>query len=150
MDEGAAEAEKRRVRDQLAKAGRDLPELKRLAERLFWLNLTSPMRSRWCCLDGTEGRLERRTSVSLGLLRLNDVALLAFPGETFRQTGEAAVGRNADHVMTVTEHGRTALYMPPPDDWGRGGYESSCTAIARDAEPLLRRKAADFLLRHLP
>jgi hypothetical protein len=151
-DDAATDQERQRVREALGGAGLGLPERKRLVERLFWLNLTPTMRRQWCCVDRADGGAPGSPTVtaSLGLLQLNDFTVLALPGETFWETGEAATaGLDASRIMTVTEHGRTALYMPPPEEWGLGGYESSCTVIDRDAEPILRREASEFIRQHL-
>ena len=148
FEDDASEREADRVRSQIERLNVALPERKRLAERLFWLGQTATMRDVWRCVDRRNGALQPAVTVSLGLLRLGGLSVLAFPGETFWETGAAAVaGLDAARVITVTEHGRTAVYLPPPAEWPLGGYESSCCIIARDAEPLLRQAAAD-LLRH--
>ena len=60
---------------------------------------------------------------------------------------EAAVAAEsaAAKLITVTEHGRTAVNLPPPDEWDCGGYETTCCGIARDGETVLRRAATAFL-----
>jgi hypothetical protein len=131
----------------------DLAGRRRLAEKIGWLRTSRALRHKWHCLDYPDGPAagRREIGVSLGLLRLNEVALLAFPGETFWETGAAvAATGTAAKVITVTEHGRTALYLPPPHEWDRGGYETTCCAIARDGEPVLRQAAIAFLRQHLP
>jgi len=146
FEDESREREVARVQARLDNRRMDLAERKRLAERLFWLAQTRTMRDVWGCLDRRDGKLQPNVTVSLGLLRLNGLSVLAFPGETFYETGAAAVaGLDASHTITVTEHGRTALYLPPPAEWPLGGYESSCCLIARNAEPILRRAAAALL-----
>ena len=81
-------------------------------------------------------------SVSLGLLQLNDLLFAGFPGETFSVTGKALQDALPEkHICTVTEHGRTVMYLPPEADCARGGYESVCRTTATGAEAILRGKA---------
>lgn len=146
IEDGAREREVGRVRSLLEQRNLGLAERKRLAERLFWLGQTATMRDTWRCIDRRDGVLQPTVTVSLGLLRLGGLSVLAFPGETFWETGAGATaGLDPSRVITVTEHGRTGVYLPPPAEWPLGGYESSCCIIARDAEPILRREAARLL-----
>ena len=71
------------------------------------------------------------TDISFGLLQLNDLVFAAFPGETFYETGEAL--RHAfpeTAIVTVTEHGRSVMYLPPHDQLAQGGYETVCRMTA--------------------
>lgn len=88
--------------------------------------------------------------VSLGFLRLNDIIFAAFPGETFSVTGKALQDAFPDkNICTVTEHERTAMYLPPKEDFCRGGYEAVCKITSPDGEAVLRKRAIgamkDFL-----
>jgi hypothetical protein len=146
FEDAARDREVGRVRSLLEQHNLGLAERKRLAERLFWLGQTATMRDVWRCVDRRDSVLQPTVTVSLGLLRLGALSILAFPGETFWETGvEATAGLDASRIITVTEHGRTGVYLPPPSEWPLGGYESSCCVIAQDAEPLLCRSAADLL-----
>ncbi len=81
-------------------------------------------------------------SVSLGFLQLNDLLFTAFPGETFSVTGKALQDAFPDKsICTVTEHGRTVMYLPPDADCKRGGYESVCRTTEPHAEHILRSGA---------
>lgn len=80
--------------------------------------------------------------VFIGVLRLGDITIAAFPGETFYSTGEALKSAfPTERIITVTEHERTAMYMPPLADHLLGGYESVCRVTAPEAEQILRREA---------
>ena len=84
--------------------------------------------------------------ISFGLLRLNDLLFAAFPGETFSVTGkalQAAYPQKA--ICTVTEHGRTVMYLPPEDDCRLGGYESVCRTTAPNAEQFLLDATRDAI-----
>ena len=133
--------------EQLTAPGLGLADRRRLAEQVRWLRTSKLLRNMWKCLDTPDHPSGRPViRASLGLLRLNDIALLAFPGETFSETAASAVaGFDASRVITVTEHGRTATYLPPPEEWDRGGYERSCCGISRDGEPILRAAAGALL-----
>lgn len=128
----------------------DLPGRKRLCEQIATLSTTEFLRQRW--VPGEEPAhltAERPViRVELGGLRLNDVRIAAFPGETFSTTAAAIKpeGPGAP-LITVTEHGRTAMYMPPPDQLVQGGYESTCRLVDEGGEPALRDAAADLLRR---
>lgn len=142
LDRASAEARIKEAEKSWEHAALGLADRRRLAEHIGWLRTTDAIRDKWRCIDSSPLAIH----VALGLLRLNDIAILAFPGETFSATGEAVVsGLDPRSVITVTEHGRTAVYLPPPEEWDRGGYERSCCAIARWGEPVLRQAAWDFL-----
>lgn len=79
---------------------------------------------------------------SLGFLQLNDLLFAAFPGETFSVTGKALQKAfPKKEICTITEHGRTVMYLPPQTDHSLGGYESVCRTTAADAERYLRNAA---------
>lgn len=83
--------------------------------------------------------------VELGSLKINNWLLLAFPGETFWTTGDAVRNACEDiNIVTLTEHGRTAMYMAPGEEFRDGGYESICAVTAPPAEEILREHAIEF------
>ena len=86
---------------------------------------------------------------AIGLLQLNSVLILALPGESFWTTGESIRRRCAlpdgFTLVTVTEHERTLMYIVPPDECDRGGYENTCRLVSRDFEPRLQDAAITLL-----
>ena len=86
-----------------------------------------------------ESTLKDTIDVSVGILQLEDLTLVGFPGETFYETGEAV--RQAfpgKHIVTATEHGRTVMYMPVKKEMPLGGYEVSvCRVTAPGAAEIL-------------
>ena len=118
-----------------------LPERKRYLE-LCRLEKTLPfLREKYS--EG-ERELTDTVSVFLGFLRLGDLVFVAFPGETFSVTGESVIEAfpNAKmKICTVTEHERTVMYLPPYDEFLRGGYESICKTTAPESEAILRHEA---------
>ncbi|MBE6613757.1 MAG: hypothetical protein E7631_00450 [Ruminococcaceae bacterium] len=77
--------------------------------------------------------------VSLGFLQLGGLTLAAYPGETFSLTGLALCEAFPDaDICTVTEHGRTIMYIPPADHCAMGGYETICRMIKSGEEEVLR------------
>ena len=84
--------------------------------------------------------------IELGLLQLGSWIILCYPGETFsstaKQVAEHFPGRK---LVSVTEHGRTLMYMPPEDEYGRGGYEPNCAVTSPHAEKLLRQAAVQLV-----
>jgi hypothetical protein len=124
-----------------------LPERKRYLE-LCRLERTLPfLREKYA-----EGEREPcdRISVYLGFLRLGEVVFAAFPGETFWATGDAVKATFPDQrICTVTEHERTVMYLPPYDEFLRGGYESICKTTAPESESILRREAIDKIEKYL-
>lgn len=81
-------------------------------------------------------------AVELGALRLNRWLIAAYPGETFAST--AAALHRSRREISVTEHGRTAMYIPPSGEYRRGGYEVMCAAVPAGGEAVLRDKAGNF------
>ena len=82
---------------------------------------------------------------AIGLLQLNSVLILALPGESFWTTGESIRNRcnlpDRFTLVTVTEHERTLMYIVPPDECDKGGYENTCRLVSRDFEPRLQNAA---------
>jgi hypothetical protein len=121
-----------------------LPELKRLAERVRLLRTLGFLKQK----ARGENSAEKHLTVRLGKLELNNITLLAFPGETFSSTAieieRACPGRK---IITVTEHERTAMYIVPANEIHRGGYESGCGMTTADAERILRDSTMKLLAR---
>lgn len=84
--------------------------------------------------------------VSIGALKLGELIIAAFPGETFSETGAAVREAFPEcTVCTVTEHGRTAMYMPPEKECEKGGYENTCRMIKCGEEAVSREKMMELL-----
>ena len=112
-----------------------LPELKRRAERIVFLKTVPFLRKKWLN-DNTESR--NKVTITIGLLSLNDTKILAFPGETFNATAkQVEIQMKTDKLLTVTEHGRTVMYILPEEECAMGGYESTCRITSLEAEAIL-------------
>ncbi|MBR5445554.1 MAG: hypothetical protein IKV57_05505 [Clostridia bacterium] len=86
-----------------------------------------------------EDSLSDTVQVSLGFLQLGELTIAAYPGETFSLTGLALCEAFPDkNICTVTEHGRTIMYIPPKDHCEMGGYETICRMIVSGEEEVLR------------
>ena len=84
------------------------------------------------------------------MLKLNDLLLVGFPGETFYETGEAV--RRAfpqKEIITATEHDRTVMYMPPRDQLWQGGYETVCRVTDEGAAEKLEAETITAVKRFL-
>ena len=124
----------------------DLPGRRRFLERRNLQKTLPFLREKY-----TEGedKLSDSIEVTLGLLRMNRQHLLFFPGETFSETGKAVQSAFPElFLTTVTEHGRTVMYIPPADEFRNGGYETICELTAENAESILREKTILFLKRY--
>ena len=120
-----------------------LPEIRRYLEKKA-LERTLPF------LDEKyregESTVSESIPVYIGLLGLNDLLITAFPGETFNKTARAVKDAFPEKkIVTVTEHERTAMYLPPKEDFDLGGYETVCKLTAREAEDVLRYNVINFL-----
>lgn len=121
----------------------DLPARRAFLERERYKNSLPFLREKYA--EG-ETSLSGETEISFGMLRLNDLLIAAFPGETFSETGKQVCKAFSPlSVCTVTEHGRTVMYMPPEAQCAQGGYESVCRVTDEAAEAILRRKATEAL-----
>lgn len=121
----------------------ELPKRRKHLERMRLKRTLSFLREKY-----TEG--EEKTgefiSVFLGALRINELVILAFPGETFYYTGNAVKEHHKNRqIATVTEHERTVMYLPPKEDDSLGGYESVCRVTSADAEKILRSEAINLI-----
>ena len=121
----------------------DLPARKRYLEQLALRNTLPFLQAKY---RSGEERVSDTITVELGLLRLNNVRILAFPGETFNATAAAAAS-GWPGTVTITEHGRTVMYIAPEAEFRQGGYESICAVTAPPAEEILCRAAEDLLAR---
>ena len=106
-DLAASEAEDcglKNARAMLANAGnRPLPEIKKLAEKLRFTRTAGFLRRKWLAGEAQALAQRRQVKARLGYLKLNDVNILAFPGETFSATAERVRARcGLANVITVT------------------------------------------------
>ena len=116
----------------------DLRERKRILEQDF-LHGNFPFLT-GIRQNGEQGSPDTHT-VSTALLQLNDWNLLFFSGETFYQTAREITSHfPGKKWITVTEHGRTAMYIPPENEYNRGGYEPSCAVVSVQGEKQLREQ----------
>lgn len=114
-----------------------LPELKRLAEYDYLLSTIDFLKRK------TTGGKEQ--IVTLGKVTLNDITMMALPGEVFSSTAENAIKReNEEKFITVTEHGGTAMYIVPEAEYHLGGYETTCCMVSANAEQILVKAIQDF------
>jgi neutral ceramidase len=150
-DDAATDARIAACRPLLDNPALSLAERRKLSEQIRFLDTSKLLRTKWGMPDWPEEAGGKPTlALSMGLLRLNELTVLALPAESFMETGQEAVaGLDSSMIIVATEHGRTALYMPPPAEWDLGGYQWTCSAIARDGEPVLRRAAEKLLREHL-
>ena len=123
------------VQDELPVA---LPERKRYLEKLRLKSTLPFLRSKY--LNG-EMSPKETIEIELGMLRFNNLKLLAFPGETFASTA----CMDDESVMTITEHGRTVMYIPPDEERRLGSYESICSITDFGAEMVLRNAALKLI-----
>ena len=85
-------------------------------------------------------------SVLVGLLQINDLLIVAFPGETFYKTGKIVKESFENiNICTITEHERTVMYLPPKEDFELGGYEAVCKLTAPNSEEILRENSISII-----
>ena len=122
---------------------KDLREMKHFLEREYFQETLPFLRG--ICYNGISEPGDEIV-VTTALLRLNDVNLLFFSGETFSETAGKITARfPGKKWITCTEHGRTAMYIPPEEEYFRGGYEPLCAAVSPEGENSLRQQMI-FLL----
>ena len=85
-------------------------------------------------------------TVSTALLELNNWNLLFFCGETFSRTAKEITAHFPEKQwITVTEHGRTAMYIPPEQEYCSGGYEPTCAVVSERGENELKTQMIRLL-----
>ena len=121
-----------------------LPERKKYFEALNFRGSLPFLNAKY--RNGEKTAPGNTVEVKLGLLRFNETLLLCFPGETFFATGRK-ICHAFPHtdLVTLTEHGRTVMYLPPEEEFHKGGYEAVCKLTAAHAEKVLQESAADFI-----
>lgn len=116
----------------------ELPSRRRWLEREYLGKFMSFLREK----AAENGSVPERVTIELGMLKLNGLTVVGFPGETFSVTAQQVKAAFPDReICTVTEHDRTVMYVPPVEEAARGGYESVCMTTAPGAEDTLRESA---------
>lgn len=139
------------VRDEVLKMAVDIPESMpdSLPERRKYLEKKALLRTLPFLNEKYsegESALTDKVGIKVGFLELNDLVFTAFPGETFSKTARAVKDSFPEKkIVTVTEHERTVMYLPPKEDFDLGGYESVCKLTGRDAEEILRLETIRLL-----
>ena len=144
-----ASSERKRLAEKLA-SGRNLslPEIKIIAERINFLNTADFLRKKWQNGEAEKTLCQRQIAGRIGRLTLNNITVLALPGETFSATAETIRNRaELPALITVTEHDRTLMYLVPEKEYTRGGYETTCCLAAFRAESILIDAVVAFLRR---
>jgi len=122
--------------EQISPLPESLPERKQAMEHN---NTASWMSFLWDKYSLDVEKPDGNIEVSLGILDIGDITIAAYPGETFAATARALCEEYPGKaICTVTEHGRTAMYMPPSDECDKGGYETVCRTIEKGQEEILR------------
>jgi len=85
---------------------------------------------------------EQKQVVELSAIELGDVAIVAFPGEQFVQTGAEVkeMLRKAGRRPMVISHAGPLVYTPPKAEYAKGGYEivlARRRGLAEDAQERL-------------
>ena len=85
---------------------------------------------------------EQKHVVEISAIELGDVVIIAFPGEQFVQTGAEVkqMLRNAGRRPMVISHAGPLVYVPPKDEYAKGGYEvflARRRGLAEDAQERL-------------
>ena len=121
-----------------AKFTKFLEERRKYLERISYAETLGFLREKYG--EGEES-LSDKTTVSVGVLRIDNLTLVGFPGETFSTTAkeikEAFLNKD---ICTITEHGRTVMYLPPKLECERGGYESVCRVTKEGEEQTLKEE----------
>ena len=77
-----------------------------------------------------------------------DCALIALPGEIFRETVLAIQEASPfAHTFVLSRASREVGYVPVPDAFAQGGMEPALTALTPESEPIIRRSAGEHLRR---
>ena len=93
-----------------------------------------------------ETELKETVRISCALLKLDRLGFLFMPGETFNATGQRIREAVSEpDLITVTEHDRTVMYLPPEEEFRQGGYEMTCSVTACGAEAVMREKLIGFI-----
>ncbi len=109
-----------------------LPERRRFLENKRLLDTLPFLNDKYLPGEKAPGN---EISVFLGALRFNDIYFAAFPGETFSSTAKKLKDSYpGSKIVTVTEHERTVMYLPPLEDFQLGGYEAVCKLTAPGSE----------------
>jgi hypothetical protein len=123
-----------------------LAEMKAQSDRVCRLHFSSnrPGRGGSSADKGTE----QTATVDLPTLRLNDIVLMGFPGETFWQTPQkarrAAEGRQLRYISFTLANGGVG-YIPTEADRPLGDYEVDSCRLADGAEAKLEAAAEKLI-----
>lgn len=96
-----------------------------------------------------EKTLRKEITLNNALLEINNWNIIFFSGETFSSTAQEITSAFPEKQwLTVTEHGRTAMYIPPEKEYLRGGYEPACAVVAANGEAELKLQMTAALEKH--
>ena len=121
----------------------ELPARKSYLEREYLIETLPFLQEKYRNGETATGK---SSVVELGFLQLGSWRLVCYPGETFSGTAKA-VAENfpGEKLVSVTEHGRTLMYLPPEAEYAAGGYEPICAVTAAGAEERLRQEAISLI-----
>ena len=143
---GRVDGLKQAYQDAIA-AGEPAYRIKRLIDDYYMWTCMDRIVDRWVGLSDEEmGRGVMR--VELEALRLNDVVLAGLPGENLTQTNAWLKAQSLGNNLVVFDaiNGYTC-YMTTREQYDLGSYTYWCSALSRDASPVLWSASLDTIRR---
>jgi len=129
------------IREELNNAaalGAPLRQIKRMTDLLNHYEWSPNKLVSWNYLDPEEAH-ERRVTIRLTGVALNDILILGMPGEAVCETSLWLRANSVGiKLLTLYDCNGDIGYMPEAQDYPHGGYEAACSIIAPDGETYLR------------
>lgn len=118
-------------------AGEPAYRIKRLIDDYHMWTCMDRIVDRWAGISDEE-LAERALTVEVEALRLNDVVLAGLPGENLTQTNAWLKANSlGDNLVTLDAINGYTVYMTTREQYDLGGYSYWCSALSRDASPVL-------------
>ncbi|MFA5865049.1 MAG: hypothetical protein WC975_10240 [Phycisphaerae bacterium] len=121
-------------------------QIKQMVDEIQFTSCIRSMVEKWTNLSDAE-LAKRVMQVDLEAIRINDLVLAGFPGETMTETSmmvqAQSIGRK---LITFDQVNGYHAYMTSDNAHNEGGYSYWGGLVARGSEGILRRKALDIIL----
>jgi len=136
------------IREELKAAvasGAPLRQIKRMADLLNHYEWSPHKLTSWNYLDPEEVP-QRKVTIRLTGVAVNDIVILGMPGEAVCETSIWLRANSiGPRLVTLYDCNGDIGYIPESRDYMHGGYEVACSILAPDGETCLRNGAMALL-----
>jgi hypothetical protein len=139
-----AEEKEQAFKDAMAK-GEPAYQIKQKIDACYHWSCVDKIVDRWVGLSDQELR-ERRVTVELEALKLNDLILAGLPGESMTETCQWLRAQSCGrHLIVLDQVNGYCAYQTTTEQYDQGGYSFWCSCLARTSERITRTCALNLI-----